>query len=74
MLGLKTTITKNIERCLSEFVYETTLCLLGELFASSKSALTDLANYVQRLKKRMNDLKVTLTRLTTMSISTAATG
>lgn len=63
MLGLKTTITKNIERCLPEFVYETTLCLLGELFASSKSALTDLANYVQRLKKRMNDLKVTLTRL-----------
>ncbi|CAH8553506.1 unnamed protein product [Schistosoma rodhaini] len=63
MLGLRTIIKQDMGCCPAELVYGTTLRLPGEFFASGKSVPTDVANYVQRLKKHMSDLKIALPRL-----------
>ena len=62
LFSLRSTIKQDIGCCPAELVYGTTLRLPGEFFTSSKSVPTDLANYVQRLKQHMGNLRVTLPR------------
>ncbi|CAH8459893.1 unnamed protein product [Schistosoma mattheei] len=63
MLGLRTIIKQDMGCCPDWLVYGITLCLTGGFSASDKSVQIDVANYVQRLKKHMNYLKITILRL-----------
>ena len=62
MFSLRSTIKHDIGCCPAELVFGTTRRLPGEFFTSSKSVATDIANYVQRLRQHMSNLRVTIPR------------
>lgn len=62
LLGLKTKTKQDIVRFPAGLVYGSTLNLPGEFVTPGKSFPIGVADYVQRSKKKMNSLQVTLLR------------
>lgn len=63
LLGIRTTLKEDIQCTAAELVYGTTLRIPGDFIQPSTDQVEDPASYVSRLKRHMNKISATPTRV-----------